>query len=96
MAEKAINMLGNALDAYVNRDAEAARSLAESDDQVDALVAHVRADLLGVIHSDPTTAERAIDLMFVAQNLERIADRTTNIAERVIFMVKGDIVELNP
>ena len=96
MAEKAINMLGNALDAYVNRDADAAHALAESDDQVDALVAHVRADLLGVIHHDPSTAERAIDLMFVAQNLERIADRTTNIAERVIFMVKGDIVELNP
>src|SRR5262249_39659230 len=73
MAEKAINMLGNALDAYVNRDADAARALAESDDQVDALVAHVRADLLGVIHSDVTNAERAIDLMFVAQNLERIA-----------------------
>ena len=96
MAEKAINMLGNALDAYVNRDTEAARGLAESDDLVDALVAKIRADLLGVIHGDPATAERAIDLMFVAQNLERIADRTTNIAERVIFMVKGDIVELNP
>ena len=96
IAEKAINMLGNALDAYVNRDAEAARGLAESDDQVDELVGHVRADLLGIIQSDPTTAERAVDLMFVAHNLERIADRTTNIAERVIFMVKGDIVELNP
>jgi phosphate transport system protein len=96
MAEQAINMLGNVLDAYVNRDTEAAHALAELDDQVDALVTQVRADLLGVIHSDPSTAERAIDLMFVAQNLERIADRTTNIAERVIFMVKGDIVELNP
>ena len=96
MAEQAINMLGNALDAYINRDAEAAHSLAGSDDQVDALVAHVRAELLATIQADPTTAARAIDLMFVAQNLERIADRTTNIAERVIFMVKGDIVELNP
>jgi phosphate transport system protein len=96
MAEKAINMLGNALDAYVNRDAEAARGLAESDDQVDALVAQVRANLLGVIHNDPTTAERAVDLMIVSHNLERIADRTTNIAERVIFMVSGDVVELNP
>jgi phosphate transport system protein len=96
MAEQAINMLGNALDAYVNRDAEAARSLAGSDDQVDALVAHVRTDLLATIQADPATAERAVDLMFVSHNLERIADRTTNIAERVIFMVKGDIVELNP
>jgi phosphate transport system protein len=96
MAEQAINMLGNSLDAYVNRDAEAARSLAELDDQVDQLSDHMRAELLEVIQSDPTIAERAVDLMFVAHNLERIADRTTNIAERVIFMVKGDIVELNP
>jgi phosphate transport system protein len=96
MAEQAINMLGNALDSYINRDPEAARALAGSDDQVDALSAHMRAELLELIQSDPTTAARAVDLMFVAHNLERIADRTTNIAERVIFMVKGDIVELNP
>src|SRR5690349_22248748 len=53
MAEKAINMLGNALDAYVNRDAEAAHGLAASDDQVDALVDRVRDELLSVIHGDP-------------------------------------------
>jgi phosphate transport system protein len=95
MAEQAINMLGTALDAYVNRDPEAARDLAGLDDQVDALSGHLRAELLALIQRDPTTAARAVDLMFVAHNLERIADRTTNIAERVIFMVKGDIVELN-
>ena len=60
------------------------RTLTKSDDQVDALVRRMsRTDLLGVIHSDPTSAERAVDLMFVCHNLERIADRTTNIAERV-------------
>ncbi|HEU5099063.1 MAG TPA: phosphate signaling complex protein PhoU [Roseiflexaceae bacterium] len=96
MAEQAINMLGNALDAYVNRDPEAARQLAGLDDQVDELSDHLRADLLALIQSDPATAARAVDLLFVAHNLERIADRTTNIAERVIFMVKGDVVELNP
>jgi phosphate transport system protein len=96
MAEQAINMLGNALDAYVNQDADAARSLAEADDKVDQLSARVRDELLAVIRDDPATAPRAVDLMFVAHNLERIADRTTNIAERVIFMVKGDVVELNP
>jgi phosphate transport system protein len=96
IAEHAINMLGNALDAYVNQDADAARGLADADDQVDQLSANVRADLLKLIQSDPATASRAVDLMFVAHNLERIADRTTNIAERVIFMVKGDVVELNP
>jgi phosphate transport system protein len=96
MAEEAINMLGTALDAYVNRDPEAARQLAGLDDQVDELSGHLRAELLALIQRDPTTAARAVDLMFVAHNLERIADRTTNIAERVIFMVKGDVVELNP
>ncbi len=95
MAEQAINMLGNALDSYINQNAEAARHLSADDDQVDDLSTHVRAELLEVIQADPSIAERAIDLMFVAHNLERIADRTTNIAERVIFMVSGDVVELN-
>jgi phosphate transport system protein len=96
MAELAINMLGSALDAYENMDADAAKHLADADDHVDELSKRVQADLLDVIQQDPTTAARAVDLLFVAHNLERIADRTTNIAERVIFMVKGDVVELNP
>jgi phosphate transport system protein len=96
MAEHAINMLGTALDAYENMDADAARRLADADDSVDALGKRVRAELLEVIRADASAAERAVDLMFVAHNVERIADRTTNIAERVIFMVKGDVVELNP
>jgi phosphate transport system protein len=96
MAEQAINMLGNSLDAYVNRDAEAARRLAALDDKVDQMSDRMRAELLDLVQNDPSTAARGVDLMFVAHNLERIADRTTNIAERVIFMVKGDIVDLNP
>jgi phosphate transport system protein len=96
MAELAINMLGTALDAYVNMDAEAANRLAESDDRVDELGKHIEARLIDIIQQDPTTTARAVDLLFAAHNVERIADRTTNIAERVIFMVKGDIVELNP
>jgi phosphate transport system protein len=96
MAEHAINMLGQALDAYETMDADAARHLADEDDRVDELGKRVQADLLELIQSDPATAARAVDLLFVAHHVERIADRTTNIAERVIFMVKGDIVELNP
>jgi phosphate transport system protein len=95
MAEQAINMLGAALDAYVNQDADAARRLSEADDRVDELSTRARDELFAVIHDDPTSAERAVDLMFVAHHLERIADRTTNIAERVIFMISGDVVELN-
>lgn len=96
MAEHAINMLGQALDAYETMDADAARRLADEDDRVDELGKRVQADLLELIQRDPATAARAVDLLFVAHHIERIADRTTNIAERVIFMVKGDIVELNP
>ncbi|HEX9371972.1 MAG TPA: phosphate signaling complex protein PhoU [Roseiflexaceae bacterium] len=96
MAELSINMLGAALDAYVNMDADAARRLAESDDRVDELSKRVQAELLDFIQHEPSTAPRAVDLLFAAHHLERIADRTTNIAERVIFMVKGDVVELNP
>ena len=95
IAEQGINMLGNALDAYVNEDADAARRLSNADDTVDDLVSKVRADLIEVIQNDPSTTARAVDLLFVAHNLERIADRTTNIAERVIFIDSGDIVELN-
>ncbi len=96
MAEQAINMLGSALDAYVNEDAEAAKRLSNADDSVDELVTRVRADLIALIQTDPALAERAVDLVFVTHNLERIADRTTNIAERVIFIASGDIVDLNP
>jgi phosphate transport system protein len=96
IAEQGINMLGNALDAYVNEDAEAARRLSIADDSVDELVARVRTELIAAIQDDPTITPRAVDLLFVAHNLERIADRTTNIAERVVYIDSGDIVELNP
>jgi phosphate transport system protein len=89
-------MLGAALDAYVNEDGEAARKLSNDDDSVDELVSRVRAQLITAIQDDPIITPRAVDLLFVAHNLERIADRTTNIAERVIFIDSGDIVELNP
>jgi phosphate transport system protein len=96
MAQQAIAMLGAVLDAFVDQDAPAARRLAEADDQVDTLSKRVRGELLDMMRREPASVEQAVDLLTVAHNLERIADRTTNIAERVIFMVSGDIVELNP
>jgi phosphate transport system protein len=95
IAEQSINMLGSALDAYVSVDADAARRLSNADDSVDELVSRVRGELIAAIQADPSITPRAVDLLFVAHNLERIADRTTNIAERVIFIDSGDIVELN-
>jgi phosphate transport system protein len=95
MATHAIDMLGSSLEAFVAEDAAAAQALGEADDRVDALSTSIRAELLDLMQRDSATAEWAVDLLFVAHNLERIADRTTNIAERIIFMVSGKIVELN-
>lgn len=95
MAEAAQRMLREALDAFVKRDAEAARKLAGEDDEVDQLTTIVQNDLLKIMINDPASSERALHLMFVAHNLERVADRATNIAERLVFLVTGQVVDLN-
>ena len=95
MAEMAQRMLREAVDAFVNRDVEAARKLAGEDNEVDALTTQVQNELLSYMLRDPKNIERALHLIFVAHNLERVADRTTNIAERLIFLVTGEIVDLN-
>lgn len=95
MAAKALRMLHEALDAFVNRDVAAARKLAEEDNEIDALTTQVQNELLTYMLRDPQNIERALHLIFVAHNLERVADRTTNIAERIIFLVTGEIVGLN-
>lgn len=95
MAELSQRMLREAVDAFVNRDVEAARRLAEEEPKVDALTTQVQNELLSYMLRDPKNIERALHLIFVAHNLERVADRTTNIAERLIFLVTGEIVDLN-
>ncbi len=95
MAEKAQQMLRAAVEAFVNRDVEAARRLGSADTEVDELTTQVQNELLTFMLRDPNNIERALHLMFVAHNLERVADRTTNIAERLVFLVTGEIVDLN-
>lgn len=95
MAQVAQQMLRASLDAFVHRDAEAARKLAGADDEVDQLTTAIQNELLGMMIQDPSNSERALHLMFVAHNLERVADRATNIAERLIFLVTGAVVDLN-
>jgi phosphate transport system protein len=95
MAEKAQRMLRTAVEAFVNRDVEAARGLGAADTEVDQLTTQVQNELLSYMLRDPENIERALHLMFVAHNLERVADRTTNIAERLIFLVTGEIIDLN-
>jgi phosphate transport system protein len=95
MAEKAREMLQRALDAFIARDVEAATALATEDDEVDALYDRVYQDLLQIMIADPSTISRATHLLWVAHNLERIADRITNICERIVFMVTGQMQEMN-
>ena len=95
MADKARDMLRRSLDAYVARDVEAAKRLAGEDDEVDELYNVVYRDLLDIMIKDPTTVTRATYLLWVAHNLERIADRVTNICERIAFMVTGQMEEMN-
>lgn len=95
MAEKARDMLHRALDAFVQRDIELARSIPAEDDEVDALYNQVYRELVTYIMGDQSTIEQANHLLWVAHNLERAADRVTNICERVVFTVTGELVELD-
>ncbi len=94
MAELTVDMLRRALEAFINRDAEAARKISAEDDSVDHLYDQVFRELLTFMAEDPRTITRATRLMWVAHNLERSADRVTNICERVVFTVTGKMEEI--
>jgi phosphate transport system protein len=95
MATKGSDMLRRALDAFATIDVEAARAIADEDDEVDALYDQVYRELLTYMLADPQTIDRATWLLWVAHDLERIADRVTNICERVIYKATGELVEIN-
>ena len=95
MADLARELLVEALDTYTEMDAERARQVARRDDEVDRLYEQVYRELLTFMISDPRTITRATHLLWVAHNVERIADRVTNICERVVFVVTGQIEEMN-
>ncbi len=94
MSEQTVDMLRRSLDAFVNRDAEAARKISAEDDSVDQLYDQVFRELLIFMAEDPKTITRATRLIWVAHNLERAADRVTNICERVVFVVTGKMEEI--
>ena len=95
MAVRARSMLNNALDAFVAGDTGAAYRVGLADDGVDELQDRVYRDLVEIMIADPSTVEPCTHLLCVTHNLERIADRTTNIAERVIFTVTGELAEMD-
>jgi phosphate transport system protein len=95
MADKATSMLRRSLDAFIERDVAAAESIAREDDEVDALYQQVYRELLMLMLANPRTIDQATHLLWVAHNLERIADRVQNICERVVFVVSGRMQEFS-
>ncbi len=94
MAHKGADMLHRALTAFVNEDVEAARSIPAEDDEVDGLYTQVYHELMIFVMEDPRNIERANWLLWVAHNLERFSDRVTNICERTVFIVTGELKEI--
>ncbi|MBC8253621.1 MAG: phosphate signaling complex protein PhoU [Ardenticatenia bacterium] len=95
MAEKARDMLHRALEAFIQRDVELAQAIPAEDDEVDALYSQVYRELATYILSNPRNIEQANYLLWAAHNLERTADRVTNICERVVFTVTGQMAEIS-
>ena len=94
MAEKATDMLRHSIDALLKRDTAKAQAVLDADDEVDDLYDQVYRELLLFMIQDPHTIERATYLLWVAHDLERIADRATNIAEQVLFLVHGRDIDV--
>jgi phosphate transport system protein len=89
LAQLSETQLKRALDAFVSGDTEEAEEVLKGDDHLDALYLKLFNELLGLMMEDPRSIRRATSLMFVAKHLERFGDHATNLAEMVIFMVRG-------
>ena len=95
MSEIALSMLTRCLKAFIDRDVETAKAICHVDDDVDALHDRIYKELLMMMIENPRIIPEATYLTWVSHNLERIADRVTNIAERVVYMVTGKMEEMN-
>jgi len=95
MGDRSIDMLRRSITAFVERDDEAARKICDEDDQIDALYDSSYHALIQEMIRTPSDVQCITYLIWASHNLERIADRVTNICERVIFMVTGQLEEIN-
>ncbi|MBV7327299.1 phosphate signaling complex protein PhoU [Chloroflexi bacterium TSY] len=95
MCDKVIEMLELAVDAFSRHDIEAAYRIPERDDEVDELYNLVHREVITIMLEQPEKIDQANYLLWAAHNLERAADRVTNICERIIFTVTGEFVELD-
>ncbi len=89
MAQLVQTMLADSLRCFIERSEDLAYQVLLADDAVDALRDSVTSDLIELMKRDPSAVERSVDLIFIARSLERIADHATNIAEDVLFLVRG-------
>lgn len=89
MADKAIQMLQESLDAFVNKDAKLAIEVCKSDDEVDALEPQIVRELVTYMIADPQTIDRSLTIILIAREIERVADLATNIAEDTYYIVSG-------
>ncbi len=95
MAEKALSMLERCMKAFLNKDAETAKKICDEDDEVDALYDKIYGELIMLMVENPKIIKDATYLIWAAHNIERVADRVTNIAERVVYTVTGKMEEMN-
>lgn len=95
MADLGVEMLGKALQAFMDEDVALARAIPEYDDQVDQLYDQIYRELMTFIMADPRVMEQANDLNWIAHKLERFADRVSNICERVVYMATGKFSEFD-
>lgn len=95
MAEKAVSMLERCMKAFIDRDIETAKKICNEDDEVDAYYDEIYKDLVLLMIENPKLIKDATYLIWTAHNIERVADRVTNIAERVVYMVTGKMEEMN-
>lgn len=95
MCTVVVEMLRSSLDAFVNQDVAAARQIPKRDDEVDELYNIINRELIQIITANPSTIDNANYLSWAAHNLERAADRSTNICERIVYTVTGELVEID-
>lgn len=95
MCTVVVDMLRSSLDAFVNQDVAAARQIPKRDDEVDELYNLINRELIQIITANPSTIDNANYLSWAAHNLERAADRSTNICERIVYTVTGELVEID-
>lgn len=95
MTEVCVDMLHRAIQAFVHKDAQAARAIPGEDDRVDEYFNTIYGELIDQMVADPSVSDQANHLLWVAHNLERVADRVTNVCERIVFVVTGEMLEMD-